>query len=335
MMLRCAVFFSVLFAAVVLQPLAADAQLYCHHRGFGMAGYRSMVATPVVGPAYAFYEPNPYYPQPLPIYHSSAYLRRLYSTTQWQNPIWQDQVVPAAFIPSANMPAIQLASLDPIKAPAVPSSDAAQLKSIKLQFKGDQRLREQKWSDARAAYSSAVSAAPDRAESHLRLALCYVAISRYDAAIKQMKRALFLDPTLPKTGSKLIEIFGPDSKVVLNSIISKLSDWVNEDPIDSDRLFLLGVVLHFNDDPRANQFLDAAGRLRKGVDATHVALFMKPGAPAPADANANQAAPDPMPKLNPMPNIPKVVPPKQDFRFPRPQKPVTPVPAPVPMPDGE
>ena len=73
-------------------------------------------------------------------------------------------------------------------------------------------------------------AAPDRLPKlHLRLGLCLVAIQQFEPAIRQFKRALFIDPRLPAATKISQTIHGPDSQIVRMSIVSKLSDWVRED----------------------------------------------------------------------------------------------------------
>ena len=42
------------------------------------------------------------------------------------------------------------------KALLFPSAPAARMRSLENQMRGDQRMRQQKWSDARVAYRSAV-----------------------------------------------------------------------------------------------------------------------------------------------------------------------------------
>ena len=144
-------------------------------------------------------------------------------------------------------------TVDPTKIPITPSTPAARLRSLEHQARGDQRLREQKWSEARAAYRSSVDAAPDRAEGHLRLGLSLVAIQRFEPAIREFKRALFIDPMIPQMGKVSAALFGPDSQIVRSSIISKVSDWVRDDVRDPNRLFLLGVILHFEGDARGRE----------------------------------------------------------------------------------
>ena len=233
------------------------------------------------------------------------------------------------------------ATVEPAKVPVVPSSPAARLRSLDYQARGDQKLREQRWSEARAAYRSSVDAAPDRAEGHLRLGLCLVAIQRFESAIHEFKRALFIDPLIPQMGKISQAVFGPDSKIVRSSIISKLTDWVQDDYTNPDRLFLMGVILHFEGDPRGQEFFEAARRMKRNGDISHIASFM--GA-APAVNELPQEPVPALPKLSDKP-VPIIIPPLPQLEpqangvrsvpatVPR-SKGIAPIPGgPVPMPD--
>ena len=209
----------------------------------------------------------------------------------------------------------------------VPSSAAARLKSLEHQTRGDQKLREQKWADAWAAYRSSVDAAPDRADAHLRLGMCLVAMLRYEPAIREFKRALHIDPTIPKVGKFSSTLFGPDSQIVRSSIVSKLADWVQEDYRDPDRLFLLGVILHFEADPRGQEVLEAAMRMKRKGDASHITSFLN--SPAGIAKWPQPALVPEMPKLNAEPMPMQFGPPVVNV-----PKRIGPIPgAPVPMPD--
>ena len=303
-MARCFLIFVGAFS--LLCPLTVDAQHCFGHFGFQRSP-QPLIINPVlgysgyVGPGYVRYQtgnPYPYVPS---------------QSTRIVSIGIEDT--------SATVP------VDPSKVPVVPSSTAARLKSIEHQTRGDQRLREQKWADAWAAYRSSVDAAPDRAEAHLRLGLCLVTMLRYEPAIREFKRALFIDPTVPKLGKISSTLFGPDSQIVRSSILSKLSDWVREDYRDSDRLFLLGVVLHFEGDPRGQEVFEAALRMKRKGDASYISSFL--GSPADPKKDPIVVPIPAMPKLNdkpiPMPFGQPLV------KLPNPKGPVPG--APVPMPD--
>ncbi|WP_373653857.1 tetratricopeptide repeat protein [Schlesneria sp. DSM 10557] len=273
------------------EPTVADAQ-QCDHRYSFRRHWSPWVIAPAMGysgftgPGYTrtiSYQVG-YYPAP-----------RI-------NPFTPDLTIPQPMTePSFLVPNEQRETpFEPTKVPVVPSSPAARLRSLQHQARGDQRLREQRWSEARAAYRAAVDAAPDRAEAHLRLGLSLITIQSFQPAIRELKRAVFIDPTIPASGNQSKILFGPESDVVRSSIISKVMDWVREDYRESDRLFVLGVLLHFEGDARSREFLEAADRMKRQGDKSHILAFLDHAANAPA-APQDEPVDPAIPKLNDVP----------------------------------
>ena len=286
-----------------------------HHHGWGyQSGYRQFYYVPV------YFVPNP----------------------------WQQTAQPVPFpMPINVVPDFGQTDFS-MKKVAKPSSPAAQKRSIELQIKADQKLREQKWSEARAIYSEAVSAAPDRAAAHISLAISYMSISQFDLAVRELKRAIKIEPEIGLSGKKLEQVFGPNSKIVRNSIISKVAHWVRSDKDNSDRLFLLGAILFFDGDPRARQHLEASMQFNHSGSTLHITAFLnsinntEPSPPPPApDGKPNPdgvpldllPAVDGVPPLKDLPSTPTHVMPKMtDVRFPKFYVPIAE--SPVPQPDG-
>ena len=304
----------------MMHPRQVEAQ---HgHFGFGYHGYsQTWVVNPGLG--YSGY-PGLGYGRTLSYQVGSPgmyYLPGQYSPQPVQ-PVFQ--TIPANTVVSVKQKSVTERS----QVPVVASSPAARLRSLEHQARGDQKLREQKWSEARAAYRSCVDAAPDRADGHLRLGLCLVAIQRFEPAIHEFKRAVFIDPQIPRSGPISKAIFGPDSKMARASIISKLTDWVQDDYTNPDRLFLMGVMLHFEGDPRGREFFEAASRMKRSGDLSHITAFV--GASAAA-VNPQDVLDQGIPKLNDKP-LP-INNPKSGLNIPIPGA-GGPIPgAPVPMPD--
>ena len=115
---------------------------------------------------------------------------------------------------------------DPVKLPAKVSTAAGRLKSLEQQSHGDEKLRKQQWAQAYMSYRSAADAAGDRGSAHFRLAFTFTAMKHYSSAVREFRRGLFLDPTLPLTGVKIETLFGPESQIVRTSILHKVADWV-------------------------------------------------------------------------------------------------------------
>ena len=108
---------------------------------------------------------------------------------------------------------------------------------------------------------------------------------------------------------------------------SKLTDWVRDDYSNPDRLFLMGVLLHFEGDARGRECFEAAMRMKRTGDVSHIVAFIG----QPAEANPDAAPMPAVPKLNdkPMP----IDAPQPVLNVPA-KKAFGPIPgAPVPMPD--
>jgi len=154
------------------------------------------------------------------------------------------------------------------------SSPGARRTSVEQQKLGDESLRQQLWTKAYVNYRNAVDLAPERAEAHFRLGLSFAAMKQFASAIREFKRSLDLDPTLPQSGETFPTIFGADNKLTQAIVLPPIADWAREDLRDTDRLFLLGLLLHFDEDPRGSEILEAALRTAGGNE--HILAFVSP-----------------------------------------------------------
>ncbi len=163
------------------------------------------------------------------------------------------------------------------------SSPEAQLRSMRLQSHGDARLKQQDYTRAYLRYRDAISAAEDRADPWFRRGLVLVALGRFERAVRDLKRGLELDPEWPEHGESLETLFGEDNRLAVNSMLLKAAAWVREDVRDPDRLFLMGVLLHFDDRPdKARPFFEAA--LRLAGEGAHLLAFFQAGPKDVAEA---------------------------------------------------
>jgi tetratricopeptide (TPR) repeat protein len=170
-----------------------------------------------------------------------------------------------------------------------PTADAMR-RSVRYQAQGDDWFLKQNYLQAYGHYKQAVSATPGRAEPRFRMALALAATRNYATAIDEMKRAMRIDPTWPRTGVRLDELFGADNILSKNAVLHKLASWVGEDIRDPDRLFLMGVLLHFNDNiDKSRVFFEAAFELSR--DRAYAKAFLD----AEADQQAQRPADEPRP----------------------------------------
>ncbi len=224
----------------------------------------------------------------------------------WPQPLPMSQIPNSPLIPPANaLPAqvgpwgdLPLPKTDPAQRPVLPSSAAAKLKSLNYQADGDQNVRQHQWQRAYVNYRQAVNVADDQAAAHLRYGIVFAIVRRYDRAELEFKRAVYIDPSLPTSEFTLEKLFGPDSQLVRSSIIARIADWVNEDIADPQRLFVMGVLLHFNQDDRAQELFSAAHQVTGG--ASHITAFL-PRVPDPAKPGQPGVEVDAAPVLPPAP----------------------------------
>jgi len=282
-----------LMQSVILIGIAADAQAQHHHGGYhgaGFAGqsapryfvhsgrgnnasdpYTTTYVSPVVGGDSYSYRTSGHH-------HERMHGPVFYST----GPIWlappivmtpQPPIFPTVSVVPVSQP-MPFALMDDLtKLPAKPSTAASKLKSLEHQVHGDEKLRKRLWAQAYMSYRSAIDAAGDRGEARFRQGFTYTAMRHYQSAVREFKRGLVLDSKLPESGIGLPMLFGPDSEAMRVAMFHKVGDWVKEDPRDPDRWFLLGVMLHYEDDPRSREAFKTAQGLSEGPQ-DHIAALM-------------------------------------------------------------
>lgn len=186
------------------------------------------------------------------------------------------------------------------------SSRAGRERSKQFQAEGDRWLREGQNVKAYLKYLEAQREAEDRGEVYFRQAFVLVAMGRYSHAVSKLKRGLQVDPKAAQGGQSLDQIYGVanvDHKV---DYLQRVADWANADVRDPDRLFLMGVLLHFDDDARSGEFINAAWKIAgKGQ---HIQTFLRapdsrpnarPIAPVPAIAKVRASDLPPTPADDP------------------------------------
>ena len=233
------------------------------------------------GSAAGYVYPGPYVgfgvTAPAPLYRTQAAPRVDLSNPALQETLLENQLRWGTELPPNAFPS-------QTRVRVRPSTPEKQAKSIHAQAEGDVYMKRLRFLNAYEKFKYAVGVANDRPEPYFRLAYALAAIGSYDSAVKYLKQGITLDPQWPVHGEKLIGVFGDDNRLAILSLIERVTGWVRDDIRDPDRLFLMGVLLHFNDDNRAGQFFEAAYRLAGGGD--HLLVFLQPQ----LDARENAAA---------------------------------------------
>lgn len=186
-----------------------------------------------------------------------------------------------------------------------PSSDAAKLRSIRVQHEGDLHFRALDYSAAARDYQRSLAAAQDRPEPYFRLGLTDAARGNFRNAVLQLKLGLQLAPRWPHEGERFDDLIGEQNLMAKTLIKQRVVDWVQEDIRDPDRLFLLGVLLHIDGDAeRAAILFETAARLGGMKQHLHAFLNPAPGgelAGPPDDRGRPGGVPQPEPPPRPEP----------------------------------
>ena len=160
-------------------------------------------------------------------------------------------------------------------------------RSPPYQAEGDRWLREGENVKAYLRYLDAQGEAGDRPEVYFRQTLALVAMRRYSHAVSKLKTGLQVDPSYPRHGETLDEIFGVENSLQKVAYLQQVATWVNADVRDPDRLFLLGALLHFDEDSRASEYFNAAWKLaRRGQ---HLQAFLQTPQSPPTETPSTQA----------------------------------------------
>ncbi len=152
-------------------------------------------------------------------------------------------------------------------------------RSREMESFGDENLKHQQWTQAYINYHNAVITADERADAHLRLGFACLMLKRFPEAVREFKTAVTLDPTIGKSGETLGSILGPENQPAQTELILNVAKWTKENLRDQDHLFLLGVVLMYNQDPRSTEILEAALRVTGPKDQKdHLMALLTPAA---------------------------------------------------------
>ncbi len=195
-----------------------------------------------VGPNVGYYQPGSVQP----------FIENAPPLQEWMNEADEAWNAPLSDLPVENLP----------RRYVKPSSTEAQLRAIRLQHEGDLQLRNLQFTTAVRRYTDAIAAAPDLAEPYFHLAVAEAARGDFRTAVLQLKYGLQLDPDWPSSGESLEELLGEQNLLAKTQIKQRVVDWAQADVRDPDRLFLLGALLHIdNDAERAQILFETAARL--------------------------------------------------------------------------
>lgn len=159
------------------------------------------------------------------------------------------------------------------KAPRI-SSPASVKRAMSFLDSGDEMFHKQKFAGALERYKKSARTAPDLGAPFFRQGLALQATGKYALAVKALKHGLALDGTWPDARFRLDDLYG-DGKLAKVAHLEALARSAREHPEDGDLLFLVGVLLYFDDQPgRSSAFFERAKALTVG-NAAHVDAFLR------------------------------------------------------------
>ena len=137
---------------------------------------------------------------------------------------------------------------------------------------GDALFAKQKYVEANQRYRTAARSAPQLASVWFRQGFALAAIGRSDQAAAAIKRGLKLDPAWAKSDFNLDQLFGGNA-AAKSACLDALTVAVAAKPTDADRLFVLGVFLHFDGEAQRAAATFAQAEQVAGNNLGHIAAF--------------------------------------------------------------
>ncbi len=232
--------------------------------GYGYSGYSSVsygvpgFSVGYMAPLYGntYYGPSYGYGWNAPIYTAPPIILA---------PPPSRPALPQWMIDEANLDNNHLDRVKPIsqthRSLVQPSTPEAQLRSVRLQDAGDRLFANLDYSAAEKSYAKSVQAAPDRPDPYVRLAVAKSARGDFRGAVSLLKQMADVDASYPGRADSLDRLFGVQNGVSKVQLKQRVADWTKVDVRDSDRVFLLGIVLFLDGDDRFRTLLDTALKL--------------------------------------------------------------------------
>jgi len=161
---------------------------------------------------------------------------------------------------------------------ARPSNLETMRRAYKFVEFGDRLFKEGRYHEALQQYKTATSVAPDLGEAYFRQGQSLIGTSRYDLAAAAFKRGILASPEFATADFRLDSIYG-DARLAKSTHLEGVASTAIERPEDSDLLFLIGLMLHFDGSrERAQKFFKRAAALSTSGDA-HIRPFLTDAAP--------------------------------------------------------
>jgi hypothetical protein len=129
-----------------------------------------------------------------------------------------------------------------------PSTPEGRLRADRLIAQGDVSFAAQRYGVASSKYQDAMAKAPDYPTSHFRLAHCDIASGNFDLALTRFLMALELAGSAQRVNFSLEQLYQGD-KFAKQTHIDRLQDAIQREPDDGGLVFLMGLTLHYDQNP--------------------------------------------------------------------------------------
>lgn len=160
----------------------------------------------------------------------------------------------------------------PDRPPARVANAEATARARRFIAAGDRRFHTQEFGTAYQRYKKAAEIAPDLAEAWFRQGIVQIALGRYPAARRSIRRGLSLDANWPSSSFRLDDLY-TDDQLAKGGHLEHLASAVDAEPERADLMFLLGLELFLDGQRhRSRPFFERAIAL--GEDDVMVRRFL-------------------------------------------------------------
>lgn len=247
---------------------------------------------PYYGPGYPYYDGWPYYgyyPYPYALPPLFAPAESLYGPQAVQRFLGIGRTsAPVVAQPDA-APAGNAIDVEPRPFKIRVTNAETKARAGKFVSFGDAHFGNRKYNEALERYRTASITAPDLAETYLRQGHALVAMGNYESAGKAFRRGLGVRSDWGNTAVRLDAIYGDANREKVQHL-EELAEAADQNPQDSNLLFLLGMQLYFDGQTdRSQLFFQRAAQL--GGNEDRLLDYFLPPAGALAPAAAPVAAP--------------------------------------------
>ena len=199
----------------------------------------------------------------------------------------QQQAIPPglqpAFEPIPEVPLVELPH--PIQLLPRKSTPEARRRSLHALLQGDQLLQKQNYLQAYSRYKQASNEAPDLATPRLRMAYALTLLNRFPQAVAEIQRAISLEEAIVRKHEGPQQVLGDTGLLAWSGALQKVATWVREEPHTPERLYLMGALLHMDDDfSRSQELWQLLARSAPDFPTLTAFLQAKPAVRPEADA---------------------------------------------------